>query len=123
VPASGGDGGGGFLHHRELKGEYTTHRVTWNSTGVTFQSLHGHHDDNSNQFADWLYQPQNPASYIPQKAMPVDINLWLFQGQPPGMVSRSNSLFAPSSSRRLHDEYGYRVDTLGPGKCRRGSRS
>ena len=23
------------------------------------------------------------ASYIPQKAMPVDINLWLFQGQSP----------------------------------------
>lgn len=67
----------------ELNGEYTTHRFIWNSTGVTFQSLHGHRDDNSNQFADWLYQPQDPATYIPQKAMPVDINLWLFQGHPP----------------------------------------
>ena len=63
----------------ELKGEYATHRFIWNSTGVTFQSLHGHHDDNSTYFADWPYQPQNPA----QKAMPVRINLWLFQGQPP----------------------------------------
>jgi hypothetical protein len=67
----------------ELKGEYTTHRFIWNSTGVTFLSLHGHHDDNSNQFADWQYPPQYPVSYIPQKAMPVDMNLWLFQGQPP----------------------------------------
>ena len=67
----------------ELNGTYTTHRFIWNPNSVTFQSLHGHHDDNSNYLADWLYEPQNPASYIPQKAMPVDINLWLFQGQPP----------------------------------------
>ena len=66
-----------------LNGEYTTHRFIWNSTGVTFQSLHGHRDDDSNQFANWQYQPDDPPSYISQKAMPVDINLWLFQGHPP----------------------------------------
>ena len=49
----------------ELKGEYTTttHRFMWNSTGATFQSLHGHHDDCADQFAGWLYQPQEPTSY------------------------------------------------------------
>jgi len=67
----------------ELNGEYTTHRFIWNSTGVAFQSLHGHQDDDSSQFEDWLYRPQDPRKYIPQEAMPVDINLWLFQGQPP----------------------------------------
>ena len=67
----------------ELKGEYTTHRFDWNSTGVTFQSLHGHHDDSADQFAGWLYQPQDPGSYVPQKATSVRINLWLFQGQSP----------------------------------------
>ena len=61
-----------------LNGEYTTHRFIWNSTGVTFQSLHGHRDDNSNQFANWLYQPGDPPGYIPLKPIPVDINLWLF---------------------------------------------
>jgi hypothetical protein len=67
----------------ELKGEFTTHRFTWHSTSVAFESLHGHHDDNSNKFADWLYQPDDQPAYISQKAMPVRINLWLFQGQPP----------------------------------------
>jgi hypothetical protein len=66
-----------------LRGEYTTHRFMWSSTGVTFQSLNGHRDDSVNQFAGWLYQPQDPASYVPQKAMPVRINLWLFQGKSP----------------------------------------
>ena len=67
----------------ELNGAYTTHRFTWNPTSVTFQSLHGHRDDNSNEFENWLYQPQEPPSYISQEAMPVEINLWLFHGQPP----------------------------------------
>jgi len=67
----------------ELKDEYTSHTFIWNSAGVTFQSLHGLHDDGADQFAGWRYQPQDPASYVPQKAMPVRINLWLFQGQSP----------------------------------------
>ena len=52
----------------KLKSGYTTHRFMWNSTSVTFQSLNGHRDDSANQFADWLYQPQDPASYVPQNA-------------------------------------------------------
>ena len=67
----------------ELKGEFTTHGFTWNSTGVAFESLHGHRDDSSNKFADWLYKPHDPPAYIFQKAMPIRINVWLFQGQPP----------------------------------------
>ena len=67
----------------ELKGEYTTHRFIRNSTSVTFQSLQSHRDDNSNQFENWPYQPQEPPSYISLKAMPVEINLWLFHGEPP----------------------------------------
>jgi len=67
----------------ELNGQYTTHRFIWNSTGVAFQSSHGHRDEDSSQLGNWMYQPQDPLSHISQKAMPVDINLWLFQGQPP----------------------------------------
>ena len=32
---------------------------------------------------NWRYQPDEPRSYISHEAMPVEINLWLFQGQPP----------------------------------------
>ena len=37
----------------------------------------------STQFAIWQYQPPDPASFIGDKPMPVEINLWLFKGQPP----------------------------------------
>jgi hypothetical protein len=40
-------------------------------------------DDNSNEFAQWLFEPPNPASQIGQQPVPVEINLWLFKGQPP----------------------------------------
>ena len=68
----------------DLNGDHTTHRFIWNSASVSFQSLHGHHDDNSSQFENWVYQPPDLAGYISQKPMPVRINLWLFKGQPPG---------------------------------------
>ena len=51
---------------------------------MTFQSLHGHRDDDLGQFAAWLYQPSEPAKYIGDQPLPVQINLWLFKGQPPG---------------------------------------
>ncbi|MEH1838782.1 MAG: glycoside hydrolase family 16 protein [Nostoc sp.] len=66
-----------------LNGSYTTHRFTWTAANVYFQSLNGHYDDNTNQFANWLYQPLDSANYIGHKPMPVYINLWLFKGQPP----------------------------------------
>jgi hypothetical protein len=64
-------------------GDWSTHRFTWNSTSVFFQSMYGHYDDNSNQFASWLYSPTSPSRRISQKAMPVHINLWLFTGHAP----------------------------------------
>jgi len=67
----------------ELNGDDTTQRFTWGPTSVKFQSLLGHRDDDLGQFANWLYQPRDPASYIGDKPLPVQINLWLFKGQPP----------------------------------------
>jgi hypothetical protein len=67
----------------ELNGDDTTQRFTWGPTSVIFQSLLGHRDDDLGQFANWLYQPRDPASYIGDKPLPVQINLWLFKGQPP----------------------------------------
>jgi hypothetical protein len=66
-----------------LNGDYTTHRFGWSSTSVTFQSLHGHRDDDAGQFAAWLYQPGDPADYIGNQPVPVQINLWLFKGRAP----------------------------------------
>lgn len=66
-----------------LKGDWSTHRFTWSSTRVFFQSQDGHYDDNSYQFAKWLYQPRKPATYVPQKPMPVHINLWCYNGHGP----------------------------------------
>lgn len=67
----------------QLNGTYTTHRFTWQSTQIHFESLHGHRADSNNLIAEWLYQPQNASNSISQQPMPVHINLWLFQGQPP----------------------------------------
>lgn len=67
----------------ELNGTYTTHRFIWQSQQIFFQSLHGHTDDNGNEFANWLYRPDEPFAHISQHPMPIHINLWLFQGQPP----------------------------------------
>ncbi|MBL0345593.1 glycoside hydrolase family 16 protein [Candidatus Villigracilis affinis] len=66
-----------------LNGTYTTHRFVWESQKILFQALHGHRDDNENEIANWLYKPDEPLVHISQQAMPVHINLWLFQGQPP----------------------------------------
>jgi len=66
-----------------LHGDASTHRFTWLPTSVFFQSQHGHYDDSTLEFANWLYQPANPTNYISQQAMPVHINLWCFQGRAP----------------------------------------
>jgi hypothetical protein len=67
----------------ELNGTYTTQRFTWESQQIFFQSLHGHEDNDENEIANWLFKPDEPLKYIPQQAMPVHINLWLFEGQTP----------------------------------------
>ncbi len=66
-----------------LTGTFTTHRFTWNSRQIFFQSLYGHRNDNRNQFASWVYKPAAYSKYIPQKPLPVHLNLWLYRGLPP----------------------------------------
>lgn len=67
----------------ELNGTYTTHRFTWQSGQIFFQSLHDHTDNDEYLIADWLYQPEEPEKYLSQQAMSVHINFWLFQGRAP----------------------------------------
>jgi len=61
----------------------TTQRFTWSSQSIYFQSLRGFHNDNTGQYAGWLFKPGSYLKYIPQHAIPVHINLWLSDGNPP----------------------------------------
>jgi hypothetical protein len=45
--------------------------------------LYGHRNDDRNEIVRWKFAPRDTTSYISQKAMPVHLNLWLFQGRPP----------------------------------------
>ena len=67
----------------ELSGDDTTQRFLWSYSSVKFQSLVGHTDDDVGQFAIWQYDPRDAANFIGDNPMPVEMNLWLFKGQPP----------------------------------------
>jgi hypothetical protein len=73
---------------------------------VTFQSIHGHRDDDSGRFAAWRYQPSDPANYIGDQLLPVQINLWLFKGEPPknhqqvALIVRSFQFIPERAARR-----------------------
>jgi hypothetical protein len=68
-----------------LNGTYTTQRFTWNTGSVIFQSLHGWTTDNTNTIFTKTFAPSKTKakSYIPQRAEPVHMNLWLFRGGAP----------------------------------------
>jgi hypothetical protein len=61
----------------------STHQFLWLPTSINFQSAQGLASDKVPPFASWSYQPAAFNQYIPQQAMPVHINLWLFQGNMP----------------------------------------
>jgi len=67
----------------ELSGDNTTQRFIWGPTSVSFQSLVGHVDDDTGEFAVWRHQPVDAANFGGDNPMPVEMNLWLFKGQPP----------------------------------------
>lgn len=64
-----------------LTGTYTTQRFKRTSSAVTFKSLGGFHDDDTNLYASktWTSPPQS----ISTLSMPVMMNLWLFHGVAP----------------------------------------
>ncbi|HEY8026339.1 MAG TPA: DUF4214 domain-containing protein [Burkholderiaceae bacterium] len=61
----------------------STHRFAWSSTQLQFQALAGLTDTDVGQYANWTFAPANDLNLIPQNAIPLHMNLWLFQGQPP----------------------------------------
>lgn len=66
-----------------LGGDETTHWFAWHRDRVVFQSLKGDGKGNNQPLAAWTYAPPEPTRWIARQPMPVHINLWLFQGQPP----------------------------------------
>lgn len=66
-----------------LDGDLSTHRFTWSPRQIFYQSLYGHQLGNENEFARWRFIPMAYRKRIPQKPIPVHMNLWLFEGQPP----------------------------------------
>jgi hypothetical protein len=68
-----------------LSGTYTTSRFTWSSSGVQYWLLGGFQPVGTtlNVINSWNYRPANPNRNIPQKAMPLHMNLWLYQGHAP----------------------------------------
>lgn len=62
-------------------GTYTTHRFKRTSTSVKLQSLYGFQNGNTNQFQTATFT--TPGTSISTLAMPVHMNLWLFNGSAP----------------------------------------
>jgi len=60
----------------------TTQRFLWQSDTVSIQCLRGHRDDDQQEYAQWAFRPADHQR-LPQKPLPVHINLWLMRGKAP----------------------------------------
>jgi hypothetical protein len=60
----------------------TTQRYTWKEGSIAFQSLHGHTNGNTREYSAWS-TPRSFSKLVGSQAMPVHLNLWLFQSNPP----------------------------------------
>ena len=63
-----------------MAGNFSTHRFKWASKSINFKSLYGFQDGDTNLFASKSWSA--PTS-ISTTAMPVIMNLWLFNAVPP----------------------------------------
>ena len=63
-----------------MSGTLTTHRFKRTNNAVVFKSLGGHYDNDTNLFATATCQSPYSVSNL---SMPIHMNLWLFQGNPP----------------------------------------
>lgn len=72
-------------HSFELTDEnpQSTHRFIWSGSGVKFQSLAGYQNKGAGKYQAWSFAPNDPRALIPQKPLPVHINLWLTKGHAP----------------------------------------
>jgi hypothetical protein len=66
-----------------LTSSKSTHQFIWTSRSIAFQSAQGSASDRAAPYASWDDQPAGYAQTIPQQPVPMNINLWLFNGSPP----------------------------------------
>jgi hypothetical protein len=68
-----------------LSGTYTTSRFTWSSSGIHYWLMGGFQPvkTTTNVIHSWNYTPPTPSKNIPQNALPLHMNLWLFKGHAP----------------------------------------
>jgi hypothetical protein len=68
-----------------LSGAATTSRFTWTGSGIRFALLGGLQPVGTTvpPIAAWAYAPAKPRVTVPQRALPVGMNLWLVDGQAP----------------------------------------
>ena len=62
----------------------TTARLTWTSTSVTATVMLGPQPlgTTRNVLQTWTYRPANPKLHIPQRPVPLGMNLWCFEAFP-----------------------------------------
>lgn len=67
-----------------LGSTYTTSTFVWKSSNIAFSFQEGFkaNGDTSGLIKSWTYAPSNATTNIPQRAMPLGMNLWCF-GAPP----------------------------------------
>jgi hypothetical protein len=64
----------------DLNGTYSTYKFYRTSSYVSYRAFHGHVEDVNNSFFPWT----TPAGFpVSTEALPVHMNLWLFQHLPP----------------------------------------
>jgi hypothetical protein len=89
-------------------GSAVTATFVWSAASVTEMTQSGFHDigDSSGMICKWRYAPSNPAVNIPQRAMPLGMNLWLCggcggapsNGQPLDIIVRKFTHVRPGTS-------------------------
>lgn len=78
-PATG-SGNVSQTYELALNGTYTSYKFTRTPTAVSYKGYHGHNLVETNAFFPWT----TPAGYnVSTLALPVHMNLWLFQGNAP----------------------------------------
>ena len=73
------------IYNFSLKGTYTTSRFNWSSKEIKYWLMGGFQSvgTTANVINSWNYAPTNFSKNIPQHAMPLHMNLWLFRGHAP----------------------------------------
>jgi hypothetical protein len=61
-----------------LNTDQSTHRFVWSKKSVIFQSLRGQSDSSKGLYRQWTFAPRDFSTRIPQAAMPLHMNLWIY---------------------------------------------